>query len=163
MSQREEIDFETLTASYKRLRKMSVPIEGGCLCGAVRYKCTDAPIWSANCHCKSCQKLTGSSFSTAFTVKTECFGVNDGDTIEFDRKAESGQTVTIVRCKRCGTWIFSKRSGNSEFRSILASTLDKPENFVLISDVYVSEAADWTVFDAELSRFAKMPEDQLRR
>lgn len=131
------------------------------MCGAFRYRCTKAPIWSSNCHCKACQKLTGSSFSTAFTVKTNGFEVLSGDALLFDRKAESGGTVTTTRCAACGTWVLAKRATNPDLTSVLASTLDDVADFVLISNVYVTEAAPWTVLDPSLTQFQKMPEAEL--
>lgn len=156
-----KIDFDALARAHKRLTDTPAPFEGGCSCGEVRYSCSAPPLWSANCHCRSCQQLTGSSFATAFTVKTEAFELIQGDVFSFERQSESGNRVTIVRCAKCGTWVFAKRAANPEYRNVLASTLDNPEDFVLISDVYVTEAAHWTVFDPKLTQFQKMPEDEL--
>jgi hypothetical protein len=156
-----KIDFDRLAEAHARLRSMPAPFEGGCMCGAFRYRCSKPPIWSSNCHCRSCQKLTGSSFSTAFTVKTDAFELLGGDALKFERTAESGNAVTVVRCASCGTWVYAERASNPEFRGVLASTLDDSSSFVLISDVYVTEAAPWTVFDPSLTQFQKMPEAEL--
>lgn len=161
MSEQKKIDFDRLAEAHKRLRSMPTPFEGGCMCGAFRYRNSKPPFWSSNCHCKACQKLTGSSFSTAFTVKASGFELLSGNAFRFDRKAESGDTVTITRCANCGTWVYAERASKPEFRSILASTLDDISKFVLISDVFVTEAAPWTVFDPSLSQFQKMPEAEL--
>ncbi|MBI1252126.1 MAG: aldehyde-activating protein [Alphaproteobacteria bacterium] len=161
MSEPNAIDFGRLAEAHKRLRAMPAPFEGGCFCGAFRYRCSKPPFWSSNCHCRACQKLTGSSFSTAFTVKADGFEVLSGEAFKFDRVAESEDVVTVTRCATCGVWVFAERASKPEYRSILASTLDDASKFVLISDVFVTEAAPWTVFDPALTQFQKMPEDEL--
>ncbi len=131
------------------------------MCGAMRYRCTKPPVWSANCHCKACQKLTGGSFSTAYTVKTDGFEVLSGQAFNFDRTAESGGMVTTTRCATCSTWVYARRANNPDHTSVLAATLDDISNFVLISDVFVVEAAPWTKFDPQLTQFQRMPEAEL--
>ena len=135
MKEPKKIDFDRLSNAWKRLRSMPTPFEGGCLCGQFRYRCSKPPIWSSNCHCNSCQKLTGGSFSTAFTVKTSGFELLSGRALKFIRKAESGRVVTTIRCADCGVWVYAERAGNPEMTSVLASTLDDVSTFVLISDV----------------------------
>ena len=53
-------------------------LTGGCLCGAVRYEISGEPVWSAHCHCRSCQKALGASFATWSKVKAENFAVTRG-------------------------------------------------------------------------------------
>jgi hypothetical protein len=156
------IDRKALAQSLERLKQMAPPFEGGCLCGQLRYRCTEAPFWSANCHCKACQKLSGGPFTSAFTVKTGSFEVLCGETLAFERIAERGAAVRTIRCKACGTWVYAERDSNPEWRSVLAGTLDDASKFVPISNVYVSEAARWTIFDPALMQFQRMPEDELR-
>ncbi|WP_431267628.1 GFA family protein [Dankookia sp. P2] len=50
---------------------MRLPQSGGCLCGAVRYEITQPPLVTYTCHCTTCQRLTGSAFSSAVLVAAE--------------------------------------------------------------------------------------------
>ena len=49
-------------------RRITMHIEGGCLCGSIRYTCDAEPALTANCHCKHCQRQSGSAFSTIIGV-----------------------------------------------------------------------------------------------
>ena len=146
---------------HQKLQRMKPPFEGGCLCGDVRYRISELPFWSAKCFCRCCQMLGGGDAATAFTVRHTGFELLAGNTQPYEWIAESGRTVKRQRCKNCGTWVFSERPESDEWRSVLASTLDQPSDFVLISNVYVSEASSWADIDTNLLNFQKMPEDEL--
>ena len=152
---------DRLKQALVELKKMVPPFEGGCLCESFRYRCTEIPVWSCNCHCHSCQKLSGSPFVSAFSVRTTAFEILSGETVAFERKADSGNAVKTHHCKRCGTRLFAERTGNAEMIGVFASTLDDPSTFTPISNVYVSEVAPWTDLDDALLSFEKMPEDEL--
>src|SRR5215472_10592046 len=68
---------EVLTARPKALkgevRSMKLPQTGGCQCGALRYKISEAPELVYTCHCTECQRLTGSAFSMALVVAGGAF------------------------------------------------------------------------------------------
>ena len=140
---------------------MPAPFEGGCLCGAVRYRCEAAPIWSGHCHCDACKKLSGAPFTTAFTVKTDAFHVLSGDMLVFERGAENGHAVRTQRCAACGAWVWAERDARPDFRAVLATTLDNPLALPLVAHAYVSQASPWVTLDPELTQFQRMPEDEL--
>lgn len=155
------VDFQRLRAALKTLAQMPAPFEGGCLCGAVRYRCDAAPIWSGHCHCNSCKKLSGAPFTTAFTVKTDAFHILSGDTLVFERGGDGGHAVRTRRCAGCGTWVWAERDARLDFRAVLAPTLDAPLALPLVAHAYVSQASPWITLDPELTQFQKMPEDEL--
>lgn len=155
------IDFKKLRSALKELAQMPAPFEGGCLCGAVRYRCEAAPIWSGHCHCDSCKKLSGAPYTTAFTVKTETFRVLQGAMLTFARGAESGHAVRTQRCKECGTWVWAERDSRADFRAVLATTLDDMAALPIVGQAYVSEASPWVTLDPNVTQFQKMPEDEL--
>ncbi|MBI1186256.1 MAG: aldehyde-activating protein [Alphaproteobacteria bacterium] len=155
------IDFKRLRLALAELSKMPAPFEGGCLCGAVRYRCEAAPLWSGHCHCNACKKLSGAPFTTAFTVRTEHFHALCGDILSFSRTTENGQGVRSRRCAGCGVWVWAERDARPDFRAVLATTLDDPRALPLVAHAYVSEALPWTPLDPALAHFQKMPEDEL--
>jgi hypothetical protein len=94
-------------------------------------------------------------------MKASAFELLSGELLEFKSQADSGQTVSRMRCQACGTWMFAKRSGKPEWRSVLAATLDETDRFVLISNAFVSEAPTWANINPDVLQFDKMPEDEL--
>ena len=57
---------------------MPVPFEGGCACGAIRYSCAGKPHYMGNCHCRDCQRATGTAYFPAIVVKTSDFSIITG-------------------------------------------------------------------------------------
>ena len=58
---------------------MAAPMTGGCLCGAVRYECTGEPVFSLLCHCRDCQRQSGSAYAAAVRVPAVTFRVTRGE------------------------------------------------------------------------------------
>ena len=79
---------------------MTAPYTGGCQCGSVRYVVTAEPIRLVACHCKECQRQSGSAFSMSMPVKKDSLTVT-GPTKQFTRAADSGNEVTGVFCPDC--------------------------------------------------------------
>ena len=60
---------------------VDLPLEGGCRCGRVRFRVTEAPLLETVCHCRGCQQMTGSAYSTTVTVPTNGFSVTEGQAV----------------------------------------------------------------------------------
>jgi hypothetical protein len=102
--------------------------EGGCLCGAVRYRLQGAPDWSAHCHCRSCQKATGAAFATWVGVKKEKFQVIVGQpTI-----CNSSPGVERSFCGRCGTSLtyVAESAGRGRSASWLQRSMTPPSRLL---------------------------------
>ena len=84
---------------------MTAPYTGGCQCRSVRYVLTTEPIRVGACHCKECQRQSGSAFGMAMLVKKDSLTVT-GPTKQFTRVADSGNEVTGVFCPECGVRIY---------------------------------------------------------
>src|SRR5882757_2277952 len=97
---------------------MPAPYTGGCQCGAVRYVLTAEPIRVAACHCKECQRQSGSAFGMAMPVK------KDSLTKQVTRVADSGNEVTGVFCPECGVRIFHVLESAPDLLSLKPGTLD---------------------------------------
>ncbi len=56
-----------------------LPLDGGCRCGAIRYRVTGMPAFTFACHCTDCRQLTASAFSIGLAVPEDGFAVVDGE------------------------------------------------------------------------------------
>lgn len=107
---------------------MKLPLTGGCLCGALRYEVSEAPLMTYTCHCTDCQRLTSSAFSLAITVSDSAFRLVMGEPRLVQRTAESGRIVTRWLCPECGCWIVGGPQPGAApgeiIRRVRAGTLD---------------------------------------
>jgi hypothetical protein len=119
--------------------------EGGCYCGAVRYKINGAPKWSGHCHCRSCQKALGGAFVTWAKVAADDFAVTKG-TI---KKCSINDGIERGFCGDCGTTLTygatehvdgQDWSGDAWFA---AATLDDPSICNPQTHVFVSHRQPW--------------------
>jgi len=85
---------------------MHQPCTGGCQCGSVRYVLTAEPARLVACHCKECQRQSGSAFGMSMLVKRDNLAVT-GPTKQFTRIADSGNENTGVFCPNCGVRIYN--------------------------------------------------------
>ncbi len=73
--------------------------EGGCMCGAVRYKVSGEPFWIGHCHCASCRRHTGAPVVTFVALKEDQVAFTKGER----RKYNSSPGVERAFCGQCGT------------------------------------------------------------
>jgi hypothetical protein len=84
---------------------MKLPQTGGCQCGKIRYKITEAPQLVYTCHCTDCQRLTSSAFSLGLVVAETAFHRSGSEPRPLQRTADSGRVNTRLVCPECGSWI----------------------------------------------------------
>jgi hypothetical protein len=125
---------------------------GSCLCGAVRYECAADPVFTGNCHCRDCQKATGSAFVAALAVPAAALKIA-GNVKYHDTKAENGNTFSRGFCPDCGSRLFGKSTGFPELAMITAGSLDDPSWYRAAMDFYVASAQPWDYMDPALPKF----------
>lgn len=129
---------------------------GGCQCGAVRYECSADPICTGNCHCRDCQKASGSGYIPALGVPTDALRIT-GTVKYFESRADSGHTVSRGFCAACGSRLFGKSAEMGAITAIMAGSLDDPSRFKPAMDIYTSSAQLWDHMNPQLPKFAKLP------
>lgn len=156
-TERERHHRRIVESNLKALQAIVLPIVGSCLCGRLSYVCTKSPVWSVNCHCRSCQKLSGAPYVSAFSVPAGSF-VATGEAIAFRRDSEAGHIVTTTHCAVCGSRVHAQSAGATHLINVFATTMSDASNFVPISNVYLSEAARWITPPEAPFNFPKMPQ-----
>ena len=111
--------------------------EGGCLCGAVRFKAEGEPINVRICHCRNCQKAMGSPFFARALFDQRALTV-EGETARY----ASSEALERVFCKACGTRLFSWRT-NGTVAGVALAAFDDRNAFAPTEHIWVSEKIDW--------------------
>lgn len=130
---------------------------GGYLCGAVRYSLDVDPIATAACHCRDCQKSTGSAYALLLVIPTESM-VLEGKFNAWAVRGDSGGTNTRKSCAACGSLISEETNGLKGFRLVLAGSLDDPSWVQPDFHCWVSSKQPWLKLDDGLPAFEKGPD-----
>lgn len=131
-------------------------ITGGCLCGRVRYTVTADPAFAGICHCRNCQKYTGSSFEPVLAFPSASVSVQ-GELKTYQDKGDSGQAVYRRFCPNCGSGVLADVEVMPGTSLILVGTLDDTSQFKPVMEIFCDSAQPWVHAGGERQRFPRMP------
>jgi hypothetical protein len=132
-------------------------LAGGCLCGGVRFSITGKLGPAGYCHCKQCQRASGSAFAANAPVRARYFTLRSG--AELVREYESSPGKYRAFCGRCGSPLYSRRDSEPELRRIRLGTLDGDPGRRPLAHVWVSVKAPWHEITDSLPQLAEgLPE-----
>jgi hypothetical protein len=114
---------------------MADGLEGGCACGAVRYRLGAAPMFVHCCHCRDYQRQTGSAFVINALIETDRITLLSGEPEPVAVPTDSGRPHHIHRCPTCRTALWSDYGGRPALRFVRVGTLDDPA--ALAPDVHI--------------------------
>ena len=132
--------------------------EGGCLCGAVRFAASAQPMRVAVCHCRFCQRNTGTAYLVEpVFAKTE-FEITSGTPTTYDVVSEgSGKRVTVHFCGTCGARVLLTFERFADVVGTFGGSFDHPNRLGLTSDIvrhlFTGSAQDGTVLPAGVPLF----------
>jgi hypothetical protein len=125
--------------------------EGGCLCGAIRYRVSGTALAKTLCHCHSCRHASGAP-SLAWAI----FGVADFALIRGEPKwYESSPRVSRAFCADCGTSLMYRSATSTDHIDIATATLDHADGFAPDREIWVAHKLSWTVLDEALPHYAE--------
>jgi hypothetical protein len=130
-------------------------LKGGCLCGAVRYTARAEPVILGICHCRDCQKFTGSAFGFLVGVPRIAFEI-DGVVKRFAKPADSGKPIVRLFCPECGSSVAEELASQPGLVLINGGTLDDPTAVIPATEIYCDRMLPWVQL-GDMQRFAKMP------
>jgi hypothetical protein len=136
---------------------MKTPFSGGCACGAVRYTCCAEPLYMGNCHCRDCQRATGSAYFAAVIAKASDFSLTGGEPVWYEKEADSGTLMRRGFCSSCGSPLLLTNGSMPDFMVLHASSLDDPSWYQPQRDIYVASAQPWDVMHPDLPKVDGMP------
>ncbi len=137
---------------------MDVPFSGGCACSMIRYECTGQPKYMGNCHCRDCQRATGTAYFPAILVLKNDFSITAGEPSWFESLADKGHPMKRAFCPSCGSPLFLINGSHPNARVLYAGSLDDPSCYAPSRDIYVSSAQPWDVLDPDIPKHAFKPE-----
>ncbi len=103
-------------------------IEGGCYCGAVRYRVAGEPLFKGQCHCRECQYISGGHPNVVLGMPGSGFAYTKGQPREY-RRSDLESPVTREFCGECGTHLLSRAPGVPGAVLLKVGTFDDPSVF----------------------------------
>ena len=135
---------------------MSPTHDGGCLCGAVRYRVRGEPAIGLVCHCKFCQRRLGSAFAAVAYFDAAAVEFMQGELAEYEHRSdESGRWLRLNFCPRCGTPVSHTAQGRPGMRAIAAGTFDDPGWFAIDRHVWLRSKQHWVEIPEDVQRFER--------
>ncbi len=130
-------------------------LAGGCLCGAIRYTISGAPLFVSQCCCKDCQKATGTGHTTILGIHNSQLEMTGAPTT-FTNTGESGGKVTRHFCGVCGGRLYTSGDMPGEIIIFQAGSLDDPNQIRPTSVIYTKDAPAWDFFDPDIPKYQAM-------
>ncbi|ODP38245.1 GFA family protein [Sphingomonas turrisvirgatae] len=128
--------------------------EGSCRCGSIRFRINADPLVTAVCHCRGCQKMTASAFSTTITLPADALEVIAGEPVI---GGLHGDEARHHHCGWCKSWLFTRLPPEYGAVNVRATMLDDARGFTPFMETFTSEALPWAKTGATRS-FERFPE-----
>ena len=134
-------------------------LKGSCYCGSVRFEIDDEPIQMYCCHCNTCRKVTGASFSTTALFEAAGFRIVDGEESVVAVAQASHQRH---HCGSCHCWLFDRSDAFAGVVFVPCGTLDTAPSRGIDFHAYYSQKADWVeISDGTPIYDEALPESEL--
>jgi hypothetical protein len=130
--------------------------QGRCLCGAVSFSVKTKPMRMAQCHCKDCQRASGTGHMSLAFFKTDDVDLR-GRTASYASTADSGNINTRHFCPTCGARIYGENSARPGVIGVAVGCIDSNDWFAPQAVVYTTHRAAWDVTAKDVPNFERMP------
>jgi hypothetical protein len=131
---------------------VSATRDGGCSCGAIRYRLTSEPLVTHCCHCLNCQRQTGSAFVINLLIEANRVELLAGTPQAVDVPRDDGSSQQVFRCPTCQVAVFSNY-GRPEVRFVRGGTLDDPTAVAPDVHIYTRSKLDWVKLPESVPAF----------
>jgi hypothetical protein len=125
---------------------MRAGAQGGCGCGQVRYRLEDEPMVVHCCHCRWCQRETGTAFALNAFIESDRVTLLCGEPETIDTPSASGKGQLIVRCASCKVAVWSHYAGLGAMASyVRVGTLDNPDACPPDVHIFTESKQPWVI------------------
>lgn len=135
----------------------SFPVEGGCQCGAVRYRLTAPPLSVYRCHCKDCQRFSGTTHSMSMVVRAETLELMSGAPAVYEKRADSGRVAQMHGCPVCGTRLWNASQAAPQTLVLKPGTLDEMGWAEPVGNIWTASKAPWIEIAADEPNYFGQP------
>jgi hypothetical protein len=131
-------------------------LEGGCLCGRVRFRSNQEPLRTLACHCTFCQRVTGSSYFAESMFPMDAVSFNDGLLSHYEHISDASKKKVYVHfCTHCGTTVSLTFERWPNIRGISRGCYDDPNTVAVTSHIWTQSAQTGTALPKDVECFAK--------
>ena len=124
--------------------------DGGCTCGAVRYRMESMPLFVHCCHCRWCQRESGASFALNALIEANRVTLLQGNPEKIATPSNSGKGQDIFRCPECRVTVWSNYSAaGDKVNFIRVGTLDEPDRLPPDMHIFTTSKQPWVVIPDE--------------
>ena len=124
----------------------TLSLEGGCTCGATRYRLLSRPMFVHCCHCRWCQRETGTAFALNALIEADRVTLVQGEVEALIIPTLSGKGQKISRCPQCRIALWSNYPGAGDIvRFVRVGTLDDPDELPPDIHIYTDSKQPWVV------------------
>lgn len=114
---------------------LTLPEDGSCRCGRVKFRISKAPLLTMACHCTGCQKMSSSAYSLSAAIPADGFEVTEGEPVIGGLHGAARHYF----CGWCMTWMFTRPDGIDFFVNVRPTMLDDPSWFTPYVETYTDE------------------------
>lgn len=133
---------------------MSDVHEGGCVCGALRYRVRGSPVVAMACHCRFCQRRLGTAFALIAYFEDKNVQFTRGRAQAYEHRSdESGRWLRIAFCPRCGTTLSDTAEVRPGMRAIAVGTFDDAEWVKIEMHIWLRSKRAWVAIPPDVSTF----------
>ncbi len=143
---------------------------GQCSCGAIQYRLNREPIYVQACHCRDCQRITGSAFVINMWIEESEVELLSGNPSSFELKGGSGRPHDVFFCSDCATYVWSKYNGAPGSLFVRCGTLDNPNQAPPRAHIFTSSKQSWVPLPSDVPSFElfynpgeHLPKESLQR
>jgi hypothetical protein len=130
--------------------------DGGCTCRYVRYRMATRPMFVHCCHCRWCQRETGTAFALNALIEAERVQLLNGEVEVVNTPSNSGKGQLIARCPKCRIAVWSNYGGAGDLiRFVRVGTLDEPDRLPPDIHIFTMSKQPWVVLPANALAFAE--------
>jgi len=131
---------------------------GRCQCGDINYALDGEPLMTYACHCKDCQKRTGSAFSMGTIFPLTALTVS-GELSSWERTSDAQETNTRMSCAGCGNIIYGVGSATPTIIKLQTGTLDDTRDISPQAHIWTRSAQHWIKLPSDIYQHGSQPEN----